>query len=105
VSGGSYNYLCFHTDNLTEYSGDLDEMVERLNGLPWAADAAAATRRVQELLDEAEKAAEALSDVWRAVEWWDSCDWGEDQVREELDEWRAKCSPGGEETVPNNPAP
>jgi hypothetical protein len=102
VSGGSYNYLCFHTDNLTEYRGDLDEMAKRLNGLPWAEDAAAATRRVQELLEQAYQAAEELSEVWRAVEWWDSCDWGEDQVREEIAAYRAKRSVAGEETVPNN---
>jgi hypothetical protein len=102
VSGGSYNYLCFHTDNLTEHLGDLEEMSKRLDGLPWASDAAADTRRVLALLEQAFQVAQGLGEVWRAVEWWDSADWGEEQVREETDRYRAGCSVPAAETVPNN---
>lgn len=82
MSGGSYNYLCYQTDDLTRHRSDLQQMAERLGGLDWATGAAAATRNVIRLLDQAEAAAEKLGDVWKAVEWWDSADWGEDQVRE-----------------------
>lgn len=88
MSGGSYNYLFCHTDRLTEHRGDLHEMAERLNGLDWATEAAAATRHVISLLDQAAAAAEKLGGVWRAVEWWDSRDWSEDQVREAVAAYR-----------------
>lgn len=102
MSGGSYNYLCFHTDNLTEHLGDLEEMSKRLDGLPWASEAAADTRRIAALLEQAYQQAQGLTQVWRAVEWWDSGDSGEDQVREEAERYRASCSVPAAETVPNN---
>lgn len=85
MSGGSYNYLCFHGDALSEHRGDLEAMARRLEGLPWAAQAAAATRECLRNLAGAEQLAAALSEVWRAVEWWDSGDWGEASVRREVD--------------------
>ena len=89
MSGGSYNYLCYNTDELTSHRGSLKAMAERLAALGWAPEAAEATQRLIDDLDRVAAAAEALKDVWHAVEWWDSCDYGEDQVREEIDRYRA----------------
>lgn len=38
---------------------------------------------------------ERLRAVWKAVEWWDSGDWGEDDVREALAEYRGETSGEG----------
>lgn len=81
MSGGSYNYLCHHTDDLSGRCGTVEEMAQRLSGLPYAAKAAADTRRVIALLADAQALAEQLTDVWHAIEWWDSNDYGEDQVQ------------------------
>lgn len=85
MSGGSYNYLCWNTESLSERRYDLQSMVERLEGLAWAAQAAAASRRVLTLLDEAQQLAGSLTDAWHAIEWWDSCDWVEQGAREEVE--------------------
>lgn len=79
MSGGAYDYLYWKVPELGGHRGQLEAMAERLEGLPYAADAAAATRRILAAVNN-----EALANVWRAVEWWDSGDYGEDQVREAL---------------------
>jgi hypothetical protein len=102
MSGGSYNYLCSALDleDLLNKRSDLEAMADRLEGLSLIEfpGAAAAGRLTRELLlkitlweSHASVYAAALSDVWKSVEWWDSCDWGPDQVREEL----AKLTNGG----------
>jgi hypothetical protein len=99
VSGGSYDYLCWarDLDQLLDRGRQLEEMADRLAGLGYAEDAA---RETQELLVQirqwevrAQVRVNRLSDVWHAVEWWDSCDSGEDRVREALAKYR------GEETA------
>jgi hypothetical protein len=94
VSGGSYNYLCW-TDDLPELldrAGNLDEMSKRLAGLGYAADAARETEELLLLLRQFHNRAmarvERLSGVWKAVEWWDSGDWGEGRLREALAKYR-----------------
>jgi hypothetical protein len=96
MSGGSYNYLC-HTwdlDDLLEHRGGLEEMSARLAGLGWAEDAARETEELLVMLRQwqvrAETRMERLREVWKAVEWWDSNDWGEDQVREALAKYRGE---------------
>lgn len=83
MSGGSYDYLCYAIDvgDLAGRRGDMASMAERLERSGYFA-AARATRNVGLLLDSAMEAANALTDVWHAVEWADSGDYGEDQVRE-----------------------
>lgn len=94
MSGGSYNYLCdsWDIDDLISKRGDLEQMSARLAGLGWAEDAARETEELLVMLRQWEIRAETrikrLRDVWKAVEWWDSCDYGEDQVREALAEYR-----------------
>lgn len=94
MSGGSFNYLC-HTwdlDTLMDKRGDLEEMASELAGLGYAQDAARETEELVVLLRQWEVRAtvriERLREVWKAVEWWRSCDYGEDQVREALAEYR-----------------
>lgn len=87
MSGGSYNYL--FRDDLADLLGketELREMADRLAGLGYAEDAARETEELLTMLRQwrirAEVRVRRLSDVWHAVEWWDSSDWGEDKVRE-----------------------
>lgn len=77
MSGGSYDYLYFQASELGGHKGQLEAMAERLDGLPYAAAAAAATHKLLASLND-----EALPEVWKAVEWWDSGDYSEDQVRD-----------------------
>lgn len=94
MSGGSYNYLCDALDlsDIENKQHDLLEMSNRLAGLGYAKDAAAETYRVLVELRQFEVRIgvhlERLRDVWKAVEWWDSCDWSEDQVRAALEKYR-----------------
>lgn len=94
MSGGSYNYLC-HADAemLMNKVSDLQDMADRLAGLGYAEDAAKETQAllltVLQYENRINAMAERLSGVWRAVEWWDSCDSGEEAVKMALDGYRA----------------
>ncbi|MEV4033408.1 hypothetical protein [Streptomyces umbrinus] len=110
MSGGSYNYLHTHAGGLEAQRGEIEEMRDRLDGLasdglPGAAEAASQTRAILQHFDQAEELAQGLSGVWRAVEWWDSCDGGEDDVREALTEMLAKAGgpDGGERAGTEGP--
>lgn len=97
MSGGSYNYLgsiCY--DDLAELltkESDLRDMADRLAGLGYAEDAARETEELLVMLRQWKTRAEVrvrrLATVWHAVEWWDSHDWSEDQVRKALATYRA----------------
>lgn len=99
MSGGSYNYLAEHQPGeLEARRGDIEAMRGRLAELaeqrvPGAARAARLTRYVLIHLDLAEQRAQELTDVWHAVEWRDSCDWGDDTMRQAFTEWQAKTDP------------
>ncbi len=88
MSGGSYDYLAHRGTHLGRYTGALERMAQRLEGLSWAGPAAAETRRVIRMLDEAERLADTLEAPWHAIEWWDSNDWGEDDARKDVEPWR-----------------
>lgn len=95
MSGGSYDYLC-HSWNLDDLLGkrhSLEQMADRLAGLtevdfPGVTAATRATMRLVHQLrmwdTHAEAQLELLRDVWKAVEWWDSCDSGPDHLVEAL---------------------
>jgi hypothetical protein len=87
MSGGSYDYLCF--SEFAEAPEPLRRMAERLAGLPYAAKAAADTAGIVDMLGEAARRAERLNDVWHAIEWWDSGDYGEDEARKVLAAYEA----------------
>lgn len=84
MSGGSFNYLCYAVDMgmLGERRGSIEEMAEALDAYdqPAAAKAAERTRAVLLALSAADELARQLTDVWHAVEWHHSCDWGEEDV-------------------------
>ncbi|HUP99276.1 MAG TPA: hypothetical protein VM093_02335 [Aeromicrobium sp.] len=99
MSGGSYDYLAEHSPgDLEARRGTIEAMRDRLNeleaqGVRGAARAARLTRYVLIHLDLAEARAQELADVWHAVEWRDSCDWGDDTMREAFAEWADKTDP------------
>ncbi|WP_331763094.1 hypothetical protein OG571_47195 (plasmid) [Streptomyces sp. NBC_01369] len=89
MSGGSYNYLYCHVAGLEAQRSDLEAMRDRLAELereqvPGASKAARLTRYVLIHLDLAEAKAQELADVWHAIEWRDSGDYGDSQVEEAL---------------------
>lgn len=96
MSGGSYNYLCYvhEARDLVDRDGDLDDMSKRLAGLGYAPDAARETEDLLLLMRQWRNRVEArmdrLREVWKAVEWWDSADWSEDQLREALKTYRGE---------------
>lgn len=96
MSGGSYNYLCYGIDleDLISKRGDLREMADRLAELGYAEDAAKETEEPLVFLNQwtvrAEVRMKRLADVWKAVEWWDSSDYGEDDVHEALARYRGE---------------
>jgi hypothetical protein len=77
--------------NMVYIPSTLVEMADRLEGLPYAADAAQETRKVIEHLNAAIDQAAALGDLWHAIERWLSGDGqGESDVHAALAEYRAK---------------
>jgi Zn-dependent oligopeptidase len=95
MSGGSYEYLCWtQPGDLLHKTDQLEAMVERLDGLPYAREAANQTREVlQEVrgfIEEMDRHREDLAGVWKAVEWWDSGDSSEDDAREAIAEYEKK---------------
>jgi hypothetical protein len=89
MSGGSYDYLYWQVGELGGRREELERMAVRLEGLPFAAAAAVATRRILESISD-----EKLAEVWRAVEWWDSGDYGESQVRQAVAEYEEHLKRG-----------
>lgn len=96
MSGGSFNYLC-HTwdlDALIGKLGDLEDMSRALAAVGYAKDAARETEELLVILRQWEVQAgvrlDRLREVWKAMEWWQSCDYGEDQFKEALAEYRGE---------------
>ncbi|MGK5530881.1 hypothetical protein [Streptomyces sp. URMC 129] len=90
MSGGSYNYLYCHVGGLEAQSGDIEAMAKRLEEMdfPGRHIAAEHTRLILSLFAAAEALGQRLSDVWHAVEWRDSGDVGDDEVRHALEKYR-----------------
>lgn len=94
MSGGSYNYLFrAEPDELIRRRDDLTAMRDRLVELG-AADVASAFEEViaeiTDYLHQVEWRMAKIADVLQAVEWLDSNDWGEDQFKAALAEYRDK---------------
>ncbi|BFP50054.1 hypothetical protein KCMC57_64220 (plasmid) [Kitasatospora sp. CMC57] len=102
MSGGSYDYLCRVMDlgELLAKEHRLEEMADRLAGLGYAEDAAHETQelivQLRQFKVRADVRVKRLSDLWHAVEWWDSGDTAEKDVRDALAKYR------GEPTDPDN---
>lgn len=90
MSGGSYDYLCDAAGDVEDLGRKvfrLREMAARLDGIDADGHAACDTREVLAIIAALEHASKRLREVWRAVEWWDSCDIGEDQAMKALVEY------------------
>lgn len=94
MSGGSWNYLYSkEIDELMNGSSTelLQDMVDRLNSAGFE-DVAKDTQRLVEYTKSAsiriETLFEALSPVFKAVEWFDSGDWGEETLNNEILKYR-----------------
>ena len=95
MSGGSYEYLCFKDSGELLSGGNdkmLQSMADRLSGLGYANDAAKETQELLQIIkqsrDRLDTIRERLSPLWRAIEWWDSCDSGEDDFKKVLNSYR-----------------
>ena len=98
MSGGSYNYLCNReAGEILDGQGasDLVEMRDALRERG-VLDAAGQTDAVIATIAEArqlvEMRLEALRDVWKAVEWHDSGDWGPERIDGAIAEYRRRRS-------------
>jgi hypothetical protein len=84
MSGGVYEWLFYADDEqLIAYLEQIDKMATRLRQLGYPAEARYTDRVATQLrwaLDDASQ----LRDVWRAVEWLDSGDWGAEQFASEM---------------------
>jgi hypothetical protein len=91
VSGGSYDYLCFK--GAGEFGPDDDNllrMIDRLKQVGYAQHAHATTEAIRTKLAELQELIGSMEKVWYAVEWTDSCDWGEDRLRAALIRYEAE---------------
>lgn len=90
MSGGSFDYLYIkETHQVVEMRDDVERMqkeLERLNH--W--DAARRTADVLQYIQAIRNVQEDIADVWQAVEWCCSSDWGPDQVETAVEKWRKK---------------
>lgn len=100
MSGGSYNYLCRKgSDDLMSgsHGEDLERMRDRLleeGAIDAAAQTDAVLATVKMATELVRMRADALRDVWQAVEWIDSCDWGPDSLDAALAKYRGEASDG-----------
>lgn len=97
MSGGSFDYLCYKAcfpGELMVVTGTMREMACALRALPAGGEAADETLGLAVLLDMIAKVvgaeAEALEDVWRAVEWWRSNDTSEEFAVAAIARYNAK---------------
>jgi hypothetical protein len=89
MSGGSYNYFYWNLTLSYERVEGLIDMLARLEDLAPNHPATGATRDLVALLTDegVEHSAklDSLLELWHAVEWVDSGDWGENQLQEALE--------------------
>lgn len=90
MSGGSFNYL-YQAEFGFQRRDDLVAMRNELHAITRDINVPARERQLADfaynetadLLEQLEPS-ESLREVWRAVEWWRSCDYSKDQVIEAL---------------------
>jgi len=93
MSGGSFNYLYCkeNIDDLLYHTDDLDNMREALIKYGYE-DIAKDTQRLIEYIKSAEVRvtvlAKKLQGVFKAVEYYESSDWGKDTMLKKLEEYR-----------------
>lgn len=92
MSGGSLNYLCYkEPEELFHYLRELEEVEQELL-TRGAQDIARDVRRLIEYIKSAENRisilSEQLNPIFRAVEWRQSADIGEDSLLKVIEEYR-----------------
>ena len=92
MSGGSFAYLCYwDITDVVVIPSDLSRMVEYLEehhaDHPATKDSRALLEELQGLYDRFDPVVDALRPVWKAVEWYVSCDRGPEDVDEALREY------------------
>lgn len=101
MSGGSYNYLSSKVGDseLLESYEDVEAMLQRLQELEYASEVAKETESVladfdtlKQLEAKIQAKSRNLASVWHAVEWWDSRDWSEDEVKKAVSEFQLNQS-------------
>lgn len=100
MSGGSYEYLAFK-DASNIFDSDMQEQMERmaddLAKLGYANEAAKATRDLLESIRDYEREMNdkllSLHNVWHAMEWWQSGDWGEDAIKRDAARYANNLQP------------
>lgn len=106
MSGGSHNYL-YSTDVSEVFArlGDIDGMARRMDVLGYAGDAASETRELLRIAEQFQLRIHAylsrLGPVWKAVEWWDSGDSSEEEVKDALADYRKEGADGSVILSPN----
>ena len=93
MSGGCFGYLCYKEPlDLPNSQESILSMAERLKELG-SEQAAEETKNLITLIQEYEAAAalsiERLKDLWKAVEWHDSGDWGIEDIEEQNQKYHA----------------
>ncbi len=93
MSGGSFNHLYKkEVDELFESKTDLYGMLEALEDLGYAEDAAAETDEILSIIRltriRIQRRINRLKDVWHAMEWWRSGDSSEDDFKRVLAKYR-----------------
>lgn len=81
MSGGKYNYLCYHTDEIMCRRETLEKMTQDLESVEWAAGIVTANKLILLMLDTLKIATEDMQEEWHAIEWWQSGDWSEERAR------------------------
>lgn len=88
MSGGSFNYLNYASpEDIGQRLGELDRMASALEEI--CPEAAAATRDVADHVRGVQPKLDALVDLWHAVEWWHSGDYGRGQAEAAVAKYRA----------------
>lgn len=90
MSGGAYDYLCLkETGGVIDNIDEVARMAVRLKELGHD-DLAFKTQKIIDAAEELEKQIDELRNVWKAVEWYDSGDWGIEAIHREANRVRER---------------
>lgn len=106
MSGGSFNYLCAAAGDLSMLLGKRDDMILMAHALGGIAGGEQAQKDTLALVDhldamcaEIQAMSQPLYGPWKAVEWWQSGDYGHGQAVDAVAEYNAAVPHGEAEAV------
>lgn len=93
MSGGSYDYLCFRTElsDIAQHERDIEDMriaLVKYGYTDIAEDAEELIKRIVSARIGIESLAQQLSDVFKAVEWYESYDYSKETMVKVLEDYR-----------------